>query len=76
MQKIIGVTELQRRFRAFFEDVVKKRTPHVLTRGSRLEAALAGEASFVATGEDDLLTLLPFEGVEILRPAEFLTRLA
>ena len=40
MQKIIGVTELQRRFRPFFEDVVRKRMPLVLTRGSRPEAVL------------------------------------
>jgi len=40
MQKIIGVTELQRKFRPFFEDVVRKRTPLVLTRGSRPEAVL------------------------------------
>ena len=40
MQKIIGVTELQRRFRPFFEDVVRKHIPLVLTRGSRPEAVL------------------------------------
>jgi len=40
MQKIIGVTELQRQFRAFFEDVVRKRMPLILTRGSRPEAVL------------------------------------
>jgi prevent-host-death family protein len=40
MQKIIGVTELQRQFRVFFEDVVRKRTPLVLTRRSRPEAVL------------------------------------
>ncbi len=40
MQKIIGVTELQRQFRLFFEDVVHKRTPLILTRGSRPEAVL------------------------------------
>lgn len=40
MQKIIGVTELQRKFRRFFEDVVRKRTLLVLTRGSRPEAVL------------------------------------
>jgi prevent-host-death family protein len=40
MQQIIGVTELQRKFRSFFEDVVKQRTPLVLTRGSRPEAVL------------------------------------
>lgn len=40
-----------------------------------LEAALAGEAKIVATGDDDLLVLHPFQGIEILRPAEFLARL-
>jgi prevent-host-death family protein len=40
MQQIIGVTELQRKFRAFFDDVVRKRTPLILTRGSRPEAVL------------------------------------
>lgn len=40
MQKIIGVTELQRRFRPFFEEVVRKRIPLVLTRGSSPEAVL------------------------------------
>jgi prevent-host-death family protein len=40
MQQIIGVTELQRQFRSFFDEVVRKRTPLVLTRGSRPEAVL------------------------------------
>ncbi len=40
MQQIVGVTELQRRFRSFFDQVVRKRTSIVLTRGSRPEAAL------------------------------------
>ena len=40
MNKIIGVTELQRSFRAIFEEVAHKRMPYVLTRGSRPEAAL------------------------------------
>lgn len=40
MQEIVGVTELQRRFRTFFDKVVRKRTPIILTRGSRPEAAL------------------------------------
>ena len=40
MQQIVGVTELQRRFRAFFDEVVRKRTPLILTRGSRPEAVL------------------------------------
>ena len=40
MQQIIGVTELQRKFRSFFDDVVRKRIPLILTRGSRPEAVL------------------------------------
>jgi prevent-host-death family protein len=40
MQQIVGVTELQRKFRSFFEDVVSKHVPLVLTRGSRPEAVL------------------------------------
>lgn len=40
MQQIVGVTELQRKFRSFFDQVVDKQTPIVLTRGSRPEAVL------------------------------------
>lgn len=40
-----------------------------------LEAALAGDAGAIVTGDDDLLVLHPFEKIDILRPAEFLTRL-
>ena len=40
MQKIIGVTELQRRFRSVFDQVSEENVAHVLTRGSRPEAAL------------------------------------
>jgi prevent-host-death family protein len=40
MQPIVGVTELQRKFRSFFDQVVRKRTPVILTRGSRPEAVL------------------------------------
>ena len=38
--KIIGVTELQRRFKAIFDEVREDRVPYVLTRGSRPEAVL------------------------------------
>jgi len=40
MQQIVGVTELQRKFRTFFDQVVRNRTPVILTRGSRPEAVL------------------------------------
>ena len=40
MQKIIGLTEFRRNFRSFFDEVVRKRVPLVLARGSRPEAVL------------------------------------
>ncbi len=46
VQKIIGVTELQRRFRSVIEDVTKGRVPYVLTRGSRAEAALVPDEDY------------------------------
>lgn len=39
-QRIVGVTELQRGFRKFFDQVAKQNMPIILTRGSRPEAAL------------------------------------
>jgi putative PIN family toxin of toxin-antitoxin system len=39
-----------------------------------LECAIAGQASFIITGDLDLLTLGTFQGVEIVRAAEFLRR--
>lgn len=40
MEHIIGVTELQRRFRSVLDEVTKKRFSVVLTKGSRPEAVL------------------------------------
>lgn len=40
-----------------------------------LEAALAGDADCIVSGDADLLDLTPFESIPILRPAEFLARL-
>ncbi len=40
MQKVIGVTDLQRNFRSVFDEVASQHVPYVLTRGSRPEAAL------------------------------------
>ena len=37
-----------------------------------LEAGLAGEADAIVSGDADLLALTPFEGIPILRAAEFL----
>jgi putative PIN family toxin of toxin-antitoxin system len=40
-----------------------------------LELALAGQADCIVTGDADLLSMTPFEGIPILRPAEFLAGL-
>jgi prevent-host-death family protein len=40
MDKIIGVTDLQRRFRKTFDEVAEDHVPYILTRGSRPEAVL------------------------------------
>ena len=40
-----------------------------------LEAAIAGNADVIVSGDKDLLVLNSFEGISILRPAEFLAKL-
>jgi len=58
MQKIIGVTELQRNFRSVFDEVAQENTPYILTRGSRPEAAIipyAEFASFLTWKEQEIL---------------------
>lgn len=47
MQKIIGVTALQRRFRAVLDEVAEAHVPYVVTRGSRPEAALLPYEEYV-----------------------------
>ena len=41
-----------------------------------LEAAVNGQADVLVTGDKDLLALRPFSGLEILTPAEYLTRVS
>lgn len=58
MRGIVGVTELQRHFRAIFDDVSHNGTPYVLTRGSRPEAALIAYEEYLrlqALQEQDVL---------------------
>lgn len=47
MNKIIGVTELQRRFKKVLDEVTKRGIPYILTRGSRPEAALVPYNEFL-----------------------------
>jgi len=47
MNKIIGVTELQRNFRAVFDEVVQRKIPYILTRGSRPEVVMIPYAQYL-----------------------------
>jgi len=47
MDQLIGVTELQRRFRAVFDDVIKNHVPYILTRGSKPQAVLIPYEEYV-----------------------------
>ena len=40
-----------------------------------LEAAVAGKADVIVSGDDDLLVLNPFQGIPIIGPAAFLSML-
>lgn len=69
MQKIIGVTDLQRNFRSIFDDVAKDNSQYVLTRGSRPEAALIPY--------EDYVRLQRLEESDVLRRVDqMMTRLA
>ncbi|MGD0781919.1 MAG: type II toxin-antitoxin system Phd/YefM family antitoxin [Candidatus Aminicenantales bacterium] len=58
MNKIIGVTDLQRGFRKTFKEVAEDHVPYILTRGSRPEAALIPYdlyLKYVQADEDGIL---------------------
>jgi len=58
MQKIIGVTDFQRRFRAVLDEVVQKHVPYVLAQGNRPAAVLIPYEEFLrlqALHEQDVL---------------------
>ena len=48
IERVIGVTELQRHFRKVLDEVVHEGTPYVLTRGSRPEAVIVPYEEFNA----------------------------
>lgn len=47
MQKIIGVTDLQRRLKAVLDEVADEHVPYVLIRGSQPRAALVPYEQFL-----------------------------
>jgi prevent-host-death family protein len=58
MDKIIGVTELQRKFRSVFDEVVRQHIPYILTRGSRPEAVLLPYDQYVRLMRADEMGVL------------------
>lgn len=47
MDRIIGVTDLQRHFKTVIDEVAEQGVPYVLTRGSRPEAVLLPYEEYV-----------------------------
>jgi len=47
MSRVIGVTDLQRKFRPVFDEVAHKGQSYILTRGSRPEAAMIPYEDFL-----------------------------
>jgi uncharacterized protein len=76
----VTIRERQEFLRLF--DRIAERIPIVhLVRACRdpkddkfLELAVNGEASLIITGDADLLVLHPFRGIDVLKPADYLTR--
>jgi len=61
MQKTIGVTELQRRFRLVFDDVGRRHVSYVLTRGGRPVAVLISYEEYVQSRELQKTVLARFD---------------
>jgi prevent-host-death family protein len=53
MEKIIGVTELQRNFRSVLDEVVHERVPFILARGSRPEAVMISYLDYLELRKRD-----------------------
>ena len=60
--------------------VIEVREPIVACRDPKdnkfLEVAVAGQAEYIVSGDEDLLVLDPFRGIRIVTPAELLELLA
>ena len=78
IQLVTSRAEADRLLSAIQRDgvIVETREPVLACRDPKdnrfLECALAGQASYLVTGDKDLLVLDPFHGIRILRPADFL----
>ena len=63
----------------FAETVIVRRRPAICLRDpgdhAVVACALAGRARYLATGDTDLLNLERIRQVEVIRPADFISRL-
>ncbi len=67
-------------FVAFLEEIAIRLTPPTSVRAVADDAdddkfvalALAGEAHYLITGDDHLLRISPYQGITLLKPADFL----
>ena len=92
MEELAGKLELKLRFSpeqstetladylSFIRMVTIPKTLDAVPRDAEdnavLEAAIEGKAAFIVTGDDDLLSLKNFRGIQIIRASEFLAVLA
>jgi len=61
------------RYRALFIESVIPLSPCRDPKDDKfLALALTGKADFILTGDDDLLSLHPFRGIDILNPRQYL----
>jgi uncharacterized protein len=65
--------ELSRRWKAYLFEHCE--IFEVKTHNKFIECALSANAQFLVTGDDDLLSLKGIEGVQILKPAEYVKKI-
>ncbi len=74
MNKIIGVTELQRKFRSVFDDVVRHHVPYILTRGSRPEVVMIPYEEYLKYARADEAGVIARMNQVLARMAELNSR--
>lgn len=69
------ISQVLRAASAWFDPAVRVTDCRDDKDNKYLELALAAEASVIVTSDSDLLVLIPWKGVNILRPIEYLSLL-
>ena len=71
IDELMTYTTLAAESATSLSEVVRDEMDHLV-----LEAAIAGEADYIVSGDKDLLVLESYEGIQIVTPAQFLAILA